>query len=106
MRQDSKTNIIVLNTALKYIIPRNKIKNKHNYTQTHTKHETLIVVVKWIHCYCTVYRLSVHINARIILEGSVVHRRTRSTRKNREHNHDKLALDGTDLGRSRYSSGL
>jgi len=34
MRQDSETNIIVLNTALKYKIPREK---KYITTQTHTK---------------------------------------------------------------------
>ena len=32
MRQDSKTNIIVLNTALKYKIQRNTHK-KHKYTK-------------------------------------------------------------------------
>jgi len=37
MRQDSETNIIVLNTALKYKIPRNKKTQTYNYTQTHTK---------------------------------------------------------------------
>ena len=34
MRQDSETNIIVLNTALNYKIPREKAQT-YNYTQTH-----------------------------------------------------------------------
>jgi len=34
MRQDSETNIIVLNTALKYKIPRTK-KHKHTGIITH-----------------------------------------------------------------------
>jgi len=35
MRQDSETNIIELNTALKYKIARNKKTQTYNYTQTH-----------------------------------------------------------------------
>ena len=35
MRQDSETNIIVLNTALKYKIPRNTKKHKHITTHKH-----------------------------------------------------------------------
>jgi len=33
MRQDSETNIIVLNTALKYKIQRNTHTKKHKYTK-------------------------------------------------------------------------
>ena len=36
MRQDSKTNSVVLNTALKYKISRNTKTNKHTTTHKHT----------------------------------------------------------------------
>jgi len=41
MRQDSETNSIVLNTALKYKIPRNTHTQKHKYIK-YTKYKHIL----------------------------------------------------------------